>query len=257
MQKALLPRLIGSVAGLAMMTGVAVAQESVEVLHWWTSGGEAAALNVLKDMLEKEGVAWQDMPVAGGGGEQAMTVLRSRATSGNPPTAAQMLGFDILDWAQLGVVGNLNDLAATEGWDKVIPAALQNFSKYDGNWIAAPVNIHSTNWMWANKAVLRQGRRHRAADQLGRADRRARQAQGERRHPDRAWRPALAGRHRVRGRRRLDRRAGILQEGAERLRSGGARLRHDEDGVRPHDAAARLFRRQLLGPRLEPLLAPW
>lgn len=154
MQKALLPRLIGSVAGLAMMAGVATAQESVEVLHWWTSGGEAAALNVLKDMLEGQGIAWQDMPVAGGGGEQAMTVLRSRATSGNPPTAAQMLGFDILDWGQLGVVGNLDDLAAKEGWDAVVPAALQNFSKYDGHWIAAPVNIHSTNWMWANKAVL-------------------------------------------------------------------------------------------------------
>jgi glucose/mannose transport system substrate-binding protein len=146
--------MIGSVAGLAMMANVAVAQESVEVLHWWTSGGEAAALNVLKEMLEEQGVTWQDMPVAGGGGEQAMTVLRSRATSGNPPTAAQMLGFDILDWAQLGVVGNLNDLAASEGWDAVIPAALQNFSKYEGNWIAAPVNIHSTNWMWANKSVL-------------------------------------------------------------------------------------------------------
>jgi glucose/mannose transport system substrate-binding protein len=94
------------------------------------------------------------MPVAGGGGTEAMTVLRSRATSGNPPTAAQMLGYDILDWAELGVVGNLDDVAAEEGWDKVIPAALQNFSKYDGHWIAAPVNIHSTNWMWANKAVL-------------------------------------------------------------------------------------------------------
>ena len=151
MQKSLLPKLIGSVAGLAMMTGAALAQESVEVLHWWTSGGEAAALNVLKQNLEKEGVAWQDMPVAGGGGEQAMTVLRSRATSGNPPTAAQMLGFDIQDWGALGVVGNLDDLAAAEGWDKVIPAALQNFSKYDGHWIAAPVNIHSTNWMWASR----------------------------------------------------------------------------------------------------------
>ena len=154
MQKVLLPRLIGSVAGLAMMTGAALAQESVEVLHWWTSGGEAAALNVLKQNLEKEGVAWEDMPVAGGGGTEAMTVLRSRATSGNPPTAAQMLGYDILDWAELGVVGNLDDLAAEEGWDEVIPAALQNFSKYDGHWIAAPVNIHSTNWMWASKAVL-------------------------------------------------------------------------------------------------------
>jgi glucose/mannose transport system substrate-binding protein len=52
------------------------------------------------------------------------------------------------------VVGNLDDLANEEGWDAVIPAALQNFSKYEGHWIAAPVNVHSTNWMWANKAIF-------------------------------------------------------------------------------------------------------
>jgi glucose/mannose transport system substrate-binding protein len=155
MQKSYLPRLIGGVAGLAMLTGAAVAQdESVEVLHWWTSGGEAAALNVLKEDLESQGVTWQDMPVAGGSGVEAMTVLRSRATSGNPPTSAQMLGFDILDWAQLGVLGDLNDLAAEEGWEEVVPAALQNFSRYDGDWIAAPVNVHSTNWVWANKKIF-------------------------------------------------------------------------------------------------------
>ncbi len=154
MQKVLLKLLAGSVAGLAMMTGAALAQNSVEVLHWWTSGGEAAALNVLKQNLEKEGVSWQDMPVAGGGGTEAMTVLKSRATSGNPPTAAQMLGYDILDFAELGVVGDLNEVAAQEKWDEVVPAALQKFSKYEGKWIAAPVNVHSTNWMWANKKIF-------------------------------------------------------------------------------------------------------
>lgn len=51
---------------------------SVEVLHWWTSGGEAAALNVLKEDLEAKGIEWIDMPVAGGGGTEAMTVLRSQ-----------------------------------------------------------------------------------------------------------------------------------------------------------------------------------
>lgn len=53
----------------------------VEVLHWWTSGGEAAALDVLKQDLETQGVGWQDMPVAGGGGEAAMTTLRARVTA--------------------------------------------------------------------------------------------------------------------------------------------------------------------------------
>jgi glucose/mannose transport system substrate-binding protein len=94
------------------------------------------------------------MPVAGGGGEAAMTALRARVTAGNAPTAVQMLGFDIKDWAAEGVLGNLNGVAAKEGWDAVVPAALQSFSKHDGNWIAAPVNVHSTNWVWINKAAL-------------------------------------------------------------------------------------------------------
>lgn len=140
--------------GLGLTGSTFAADDSVEVLHWWTSGGEAAALNVLKKNLEKQGVKWNDMPVAGGGGEQAMTALRARVTAGNPPTAVQMLGFDILDWAKQGVVADLNQVAAKEGWDKTVPTALQKFAKYNGKWIAAPVNVHSTNWVWANKEVL-------------------------------------------------------------------------------------------------------
>ena len=145
----------GAIAsGVALGPRLASAADAVEVLHWWTSGGEAAALNVLKDDLESKGVTWQDMPVAGGGGTEAMTAVRARVTAGNAPTAVQMLGFDILDWAKEGALGNLNEVAEKEGWDDVVPAALQGFGKHDGNWISAPVNVHSTNWVWINKAAL-------------------------------------------------------------------------------------------------------
>ena len=139
----------------ALMASTSMAQaEDVEVLHWWTSGGEAAALNVLKDDLAGKSIGWVDMPVAGGGGEAAMTTLRARVTAGDAPTAVQMLGFDILDWAAEGKLANLNTVAAAEGWDAVVPAALQAFAKVDGNWVSAPVNVHSTNWVWANKSIL-------------------------------------------------------------------------------------------------------
>ena len=144
-----------SALAISLAAGAAAQAADVEVLHWWTAGGEAAALNVLKENLEGQGIGWQDMPVAGGGGEAAMTALRARVTAGDPPTAVQMLGFDILDWADQGdVLANLNDVAAEENWDEVIPAAIQKFSKPGENWIAAPVNVHSTNWVWANKAML-------------------------------------------------------------------------------------------------------
>jgi glucose/mannose transport system substrate-binding protein len=146
--------LMASAGALAVTVVAAQAAEQVEVLHWWTSGGEAAALNVLKKDLEAKGIGWEDMPVAGGGGEQAMTVLRARVTGGNPPTAVQMLGFDIRDWAEQGVLADLTETANQEGWGKVVPQALQFFSTYDGKWIAAPVNVHSTNWIWANKKIF-------------------------------------------------------------------------------------------------------
>jgi len=142
---------------LLMAVPAAVAQDKVgevRVVHWWTSGGEAAALNVLKENLAKQGIVWKDVPIAGGGGTQAMTALRAMVTSGNVPTAVQMLGFDIQDWAEQGVVANLDSVAEKENWAKVIPDGLQKFAKYEGHWVAAPVNIHSVNWIWVNKANM-------------------------------------------------------------------------------------------------------
>jgi glucose/mannose transport system substrate-binding protein len=142
------------VAGLLTAGAVYAQSPSVEVLHWWTSGGEAAGLNVLKQALHEEGVAWKDAPVAGGGGAAAMTTLRARITANNPPSASQMLGYDVTDWAEQGVLADLTPIATKNGWDAAIPKPLQAFSKYEGKWIAAPVNFHSTNWIWANKAVM-------------------------------------------------------------------------------------------------------
>jgi glucose/mannose transport system substrate-binding protein len=136
--------------------GTAFAQDvkEVQMLHWWTSGGEAAALNVLKEDLAAEGFAWKDVPVAGGGGDAAMTALKAMVAAGTYPTASQMLGYTVLDYAAEGVMGDLTATAIAEGWDKSVPAALQKFSVYDGKWVAAPVNVHSVNWLWINKAVM-------------------------------------------------------------------------------------------------------
>ena len=124
------------------------------MLHWWTSGGEAAALNVLKQDLAKEGFAWKDVPVAGGGGEGAMTALKAMVAAGNPPTASQILGYFAVDYAEAGKLGDITSLAKKEGWDKVVPTALQKFTTTNGKWDAVPVNIHSVNWVWINKAVM-------------------------------------------------------------------------------------------------------
>ena len=128
----------------------------VEVLHWWTSGGEAKSVAVLKDLLEKEGHTWEDMAVAGGAGGNAMTVLKSRAVSGNPPTAAQVKGPQIQQWGDEGVLTNLDDVAMAENWDKLLPKVVADVMKYKGHYVAVPVNVHKINWMWVNPEVFQK-----------------------------------------------------------------------------------------------------
>ncbi len=128
----------------------------VEVLHWWTSGGEAKSVAYLKERLEGKGVSWKDFAVAGGGGENAMTVLKSRAVSGNPPTAAQIKGPSIQEWGELGFLASIDDVAKTNQWDSVLPGVVSDVMKYDGKYVAAPVNVHRVNWLWANPEVFKK-----------------------------------------------------------------------------------------------------
>ncbi|MFY0991510.1 ABC transporter substrate-binding protein [Halomonas sp. C05BenzN] len=141
--------------GLVAAIGMTSAQAGeVEVLHWWTSGGEARAANVLKELMEAEGHDWQDFAVAGGGGETAMTVLKSRAMSGNPPSAAQIKGPEIQEWGELGLLGDLDTVAEAEDWNGLLPETVAEIMRHDGQYVAVPVNVHRVNWLWANPEVL-------------------------------------------------------------------------------------------------------
>ncbi|MGF1773736.1 ABC transporter substrate-binding protein [Vibrio wakamikoensis] len=128
----------------------------VEVLHWWTSGGEAKSVQELKAMLEEQGHSWKDFAVAGGGGESAMTVLKTRAVSGNPPSAAQIKGHDIQEWGGLGFLTNLDSVAQSGGWDQSVPSMVTDIMKFNGEYVAVPVNVHRVNWLWANPEVLKK-----------------------------------------------------------------------------------------------------
>ena len=144
--------IIGALCAAGMVCGTAQAAEQVEVLHWWTSGGEAKAVGVLKADLDKQGYQWKDYAVAGGAGAAAMTALKTQVISGNPPSAAQIKGPLIQDWAQQDVLVPI-DSAATD-WDKNLPPAIDKIIKYQGKTVAAPFSVHRVNWLWINKDAL-------------------------------------------------------------------------------------------------------
>ncbi|EPJ80754.1 putative glucose ABC transporter, periplasmic glucose-binding protein [Pseudomonas sp. CFII64] len=148
-----------SLASLFPLSAVAAESKgSVEVVHWWTSGGEKAAVDVLKAQVEKDGFIWKDGAVAGGGGSTAMTVLKSRAVAGNPPGVAQIKGPDIQEWASTGLLDTdaLKDVSKEEKWDSLLDKKVSDTVKYEGDYVAVPVNIHRVNWLWINPEVFKK-----------------------------------------------------------------------------------------------------
>jgi glucose/mannose transport system substrate-binding protein len=145
--------LAACVATMGVM-GVAHAQKA-EVIHWWTSGGEAAAIKEFANSWTKEGGTWVDTPIAGGGGAAARTVIINRTIGGDPPMAAQFnYGKQYEEIIKEGLLNNLDDVAAKGNWDKILPEKIKSAIKVNGHYYAVPVNLHNENWIWYNKAVL-------------------------------------------------------------------------------------------------------
>lgn len=146
---------LAAAAALCAIGSLATAGE-VEVLHYWTSGGEAKSVAELKKIMQAKGHTWKDFAVAGGGGDSAMTVLKSRVVSGNAPSAAQVKGPAIQEWAGEGVLANMDAVAKAEKWDAVLPKVVADVMKYKGNYVAAPVNVHRVNWMWGSAEAMKK-----------------------------------------------------------------------------------------------------
>lgn len=131
----------------------------LEVTHWWTSGGEAAAVAELAKAFDAAGDKWIDGAIAGGGGT-ARPIMISRITGGDPMGATQFNhGQQALELVEAGLMLDLTDVAEANNWKEVIfPQSLLDACTVDGKIYCAPVNIHSPEWLWlSNKAYADAG----------------------------------------------------------------------------------------------------
>ena len=51
-------------------------------------------------------------------------------------------------------MANLDDVAKKENWDQLVPSVVTDVMKYEGHYVAVPVNVHKINWMWCNPAIF-------------------------------------------------------------------------------------------------------
>ena len=122
----------------------------LEVTHWWTSGGEAAAVSEFaKAFNEQTDHTWVDGAIAGSGGT-ARPIIISRIIGGDPMHATQLNhGRQAEELIEAGLMLDLTDVAEAEGWTDIVnPTSLLDSCTVDGRIYCAPVNIHSWQWIW-------------------------------------------------------------------------------------------------------------
>lgn len=144
----------------ALCAATAVTAADLEVTHWWTSGGEAAAVSEFaKALNEKTDHNWVDGAIAGSGGT-ARPIIISRILGGDPMHATQLNhGRQAEELIEAGLLLDLTDVAEAEGWKDIVnPSSLLDSCTVDGRVYCAPVNIHSWQWIWlSHKAYADAG----------------------------------------------------------------------------------------------------
>ena len=137
----------------ALLSGTAMAEPKVLMLHQWASGNDAASIAKLGEMFTAAGGTWEQTAIAGHTAN-TLAKLRADVVAGNAPAAVQLKGPEIGEWNATGGTADMDELATAEGWDKVIAPELLPVMKPAGKWVAAPMNIHRINWIWGNKAAM-------------------------------------------------------------------------------------------------------
>jgi glucose/mannose transport system substrate-binding protein len=143
------------VAALSSVAFGASAADDAEVIHWWTSKGEAAAVKVIADAYDAAGGHWIDTAIAGG--SNARTAGINRIVGGSPSTAMQMnFGRQFEDLVSNELIRDVDDLSKAGNWPNTLPPAINAAITKGGHVYSVPLNINTQNWLWYNTAAFKK-----------------------------------------------------------------------------------------------------
>jgi glucose/mannose transport system substrate-binding protein len=137
----------------------APASSEFEFFSWWTGPGDSEGKQALLDLFAEQhpDVEIVDATVAGGAGTNAQAVLTSRLQANDPPDSYQRhVGAELQPDIEAGLVEDLTWLYDEEGWRDVFPQRMLDLNTVDGKVYSVPVNIHRSNLLWYNPAVLEE-----------------------------------------------------------------------------------------------------
>lgn len=132
------------------------ANNTIVLWHWWNSKGERKSVDVLNTYLALHGLQLADEQAKAASTGLYLRNFQNWLKTSKRPDAAMMVSSDIHTPSLTGSLLSLDDIAFEQGWSEFIPSAIQDTAKNQGHWVSAPINSHSTNWIWVNKALFSQ-----------------------------------------------------------------------------------------------------
>ena len=138
-------------------TSATTPTKNLEVVSWWTSGSESAALETLFAAFRESspGVDAVNGAVKGGAGSKAIVALAKRLQRDDPPDVWQTFaGKSVQGYARRGVVRSVAPLFASERLGtRMHPTILRSLMR-DGHPYGVPTGAHRGNVLWFNRRVL-------------------------------------------------------------------------------------------------------
>jgi glucose/mannose transport system substrate-binding protein len=138
-------------------TSAATNTKRLEVVSWWTSGSEAAALDALLAALRTSnpGVEAVNGAIAGGAGSNARVELAKRLQNDDPPDVWQTFaGKSVQEYASRGAIRSVASVFDREDLRaRMQPTILRSLMR-DGRPYGVPTGAHRSNVLWFNKRLL-------------------------------------------------------------------------------------------------------
>ncbi len=150
-------------AALAALAGEGItpdptASGKFEFFSWWTAGGEAEGKNDILNLYRQlyPGVEIVDAAVAGGGGDKAKAVLKTRMQGNDPPDTFQVHGGpELLDgYVKADKMEPITKLFTDMNMKAAFPSQLLDMVSANGEIYAVPSNVHRGNVLFYNKKVF-------------------------------------------------------------------------------------------------------
>jgi len=149
--------LTSSACGTQAPTSATTNTNQLEVVSWWTSGSEAAALDVLFAAFHASspGVHAVNAAVAGGAGSNAIVALAKRLQAGNPPDVWQTFnGKSVQGYASRGVIRSVGSVFDSGDLRARMNPTILRSVMHGGRPYGVPTGAHRSNVLWFNTKLL-------------------------------------------------------------------------------------------------------